>query len=190
MCSSVRAPAHNRGEAEERWRHFIQQAVSCVSRTAQLFVGPTPLAGDDDLVSLACFEDPIALRTAGRDPLAMRIAQRGRVILDERAEHRGDYRITTLAYWYEIISDGVSLIRWHWDRETHPEPHVHVPVDDPGGRGLRLHVPTGPRRTSVEQVVRFLIDEWSVEPERADWDAQLSETQGRFDRYRVQDRDA
>ena len=184
----MRRPARNRGEAEERWRHFIQQAVACVSSTAQVFVGPTPLGRDDDFVSLACYEGPIELRTGGSGLLALQIAQRGRVILDERAEHRGDYRITTLAYFYEIISDGEALIRWHWDPETHPEPHLHVPIDDPRGRSMRLHVPTGPRRTSVEQVVRFLITEWGVQPMRKDWDAQLSETQARFDRYRMQDR--
>jgi hypothetical protein len=78
---------------------------------------------------------------------------------------------SVVSYWINI---GAGAFEYHW----HPvgaspvrTPHLHVnPRADSisGAVSLeRLHLPTGP--VSLAAIVRFLITELGVEPNRADW---------------------
>jgi hypothetical protein len=67
------------------------------------------------------------------------------------------------------------IIAWCWNQRERLEPHIHTTVADPAGRSFRLHVPTGGRNVTIEQVLRFLVEEWNVTPAADDWDARLAE---------------
>jgi hypothetical protein len=47
----------------------------------------------------------------------------------------------------------------------------------------RLHIPTG--RVSFEQVVRFLVDDLEVVPQRHDWRDVIAESEERFRAFRT-----
>lgn len=115
------------------------------------------------------------LRTRGRE---------GRIVLSaqcdvaaRRQEFHNPWRGANLvAYRIEI---GRGAISYHW----HPlgpsrvaTPHLHVKASRdmaPGATAVeKLHFPTGP--VSLAAIVRFLIEEVGVQPNRADWDRVLA----------------
>lgn len=58
------------------------------------------------------------------------------------------------------------------------QPHLHVkPATTPIDLSA-AHVPTG--RVAIEAVVRFLLEEMGVAPQRADWDAVLAANERAF----------
>jgi hypothetical protein len=132
----------------------------------------------------------IPLKRADDTVLGLRMRQAVQPVRDE--DFVGEFRFTTRAYVYSIhsgldFSSADPLLYWHWNPSDDDRgPHVHAPVADPSGRGLRLHLPTG-RRVSVEQIVEHLIEDWEVVPARADWRAVLDDGRERFDTYRRQD---
>lgn len=109
-----------------------------------------------------------------------------------RAELVGDdlYRLRTLAYAYRI-TDGPTfkhkwLTRWEYNPlgQTAPYPrhHIHVPFEIEWNRRKLsfedLHLPSG--WITIEEVIRFLIQELEVTPESSDWDAILKESEQSF----------
>jgi hypothetical protein len=58
-------------------------------------------------------------------------------------------------------------------------PHMHVRANQhlaPGATSIeKLHFPTGP--VSLASIIRFLIEEVGVEPNRADWERVLTEAE-------------
>jgi small subunit ribosomal protein S6 len=140
----------------------VQQAIECISRTAVVYLGGrsgTTVASSP----LLSYEDPIVLRIRTGHWHGFRFG--------ERLRHDPlSGRLVIAGYFYAIrrIDDDGQLLAWHWDAARPPPPHVHAPVEDPRGRGRRLHIPTG-GRVSLAQVLRFLIEEWDVVPARRDW---------------------
>ena len=153
-----------------------------------MYLGQTPR--DSNEVSLRSNPEPIHLRTRDGAAYFLRLRQLLQFVNDDR--FRGEVRLSTRAYIYSIYdSPGMMevepLVYWHWSPPTDGrDPHVHAPVGDPAGRGMRLHLPTG-RRVSVEQIVEHLIEEWGVVPARADWRSVLQDNRTRFETYRRQD---
>jgi hypothetical protein len=181
----VRDPARTSAAAERRYRGYIQQAISCVS-AAVLYTGPAPNDAPDEYLALLSRESPIRLTTSEGYELRLEFMQLGEFVPDDRFP--GETRVATRAYYYALTDDSsVVLIEWHWDTNRHPEPHIHVPALDHPAARRRLHVPTGGRRVSIEQVVSWLIEEWGVRPARADYSEVLADTQARFDEHRRQD---
>lgn len=100
---------------------------------------------------------------------------------------RREWKVGTDGYAYTVSEDrdlSSELFSWHWHPTTRQDTHLHV------GRGhdlhgplARLRVPTG--RVAFEEVVRFLIEDLYVQPERSDWDSVLSECLERFRRFRT-----
>ena len=88
----------------------------------------------------------------------------------------GDYKLSTLAYWYRLQataeSDAQALIRWEYDRalRTGAKPCRHhvqhqSTISIAGVAALdmnRLHVPTG--WVTLEEVLRFLIYDLGMRP--------------------------
>ncbi|MEX2238058.1 MAG: hypothetical protein WEB00_11035 [Dehalococcoidia bacterium] len=82
-------------------------------------------------------------------------------------------------YAYEVLSAGEKVIAFHW----HPSenrvafPHIHFEK----GAGVRnenlqrAHIPSG--RVSLAAVVRFLIEDFGVPPQRRDWSRVLTEAE-------------
>ena len=58
-----------------------------------------------------------------------------------------------------------EIVRWHYHPDSHPDPHIHAV-------GIDGHIPSG--RVIFESVVRYMIQELTVEQKRADWDEILA----------------
>lgn len=128
-----------------------------------------------------------ATRLRGDDlTLAVRI-QYGIV---RAAGELGPWKTTVTQYAYSLLvpDDGAEMLGWHWhpDRSRTPRPHLHLGEDVLAARGRltpKAHVPTG--RISLEEVLRFTIEDLGVLPLRDDWDEVLRESQQRFERWRT-----
>lgn len=134
---------------------------------------------------LSCNPDPIALRRGGAaEPLFLTIAQSVAIVEDDRYLGEWRCRTTSYAYWIRAEEDGNEVFFFHWDSGGQTGPHVHVAAThDELGPIHRIHIPTG--RVSFEAVLRMLIDDLDVQPNRGDWRAILGEAAGRFERFRT-----
>jgi hypothetical protein len=104
----------------------------------------------------------------------------------------GHYKLRTLAYAYRIGGgpnrEDSWLIRWEYKasddafRFYHPRHHCHLPTELAFGRRRlnldRLHIASG--WVTIEEVIRFLIHELEVKPQRHDWDARLRASEEQF----------
>jgi hypothetical protein len=102
------------------------------------------------------------------------------------------YKLRTLAYAYRIGSgpnrEDKWLIRWEYQpsegvfRALHPRHHCHLPTELTFGRRIlnldRLHIASG--WVTIEEVIRFLIQELKVKPQSADWDFRLRASEAKF----------
>ena len=104
----------------------------------------------------------------------------------------GEWKAHTTEYIYTIYERNQSheikpAIAWHY----HPsspvmgDPHIHV-----YGRGMafertleKLHIPS--ERVAFEMVVRFLVDDLGVTPNRADWRDLVEDSLSWFVRFRT-----
>ena len=113
--------------AKQRWRHILQQSLSCVSATAQLFVA-TPASGPSEHVVLGCYEDPIHLKARDGGALYLRFSQLGLPVPNPRAG--GERKIKTLKYSYAVMDPDDpdhELLAWHWHPDAgHPSTHMHT----------------------------------------------------------------
>jgi hypothetical protein len=111
-------------------------------------------------------------------PLALRFDQQYVFIEDQEAAARDRWRVSIVAYRYTIHEQVTNRepfgFHWHPDGGRVDLPHLHL-----GSRILSeqafagRHVPTGP--IGVPDLLRFLIAELGVQPERADWEQVLAE---------------
>jgi hypothetical protein len=92
------------------------------------------------------------------------------------------WRVHTASYAYQLfLRDERPLISWHWHpggRSPVTWPHAHVPHHVSPVDLSKAHVPTG--QVSIQAVIRFAIEEVSVEPLRPDWRAMLEQTERSF----------
>jgi hypothetical protein len=75
-------------------------------------------------------------------------------------------------YVYSVLmsdTEAGQLFAWHWHPGAHrPDCHIHVGARQGESRALyRLHIPSW--RVAFEEVLRFLLEEFDVEPARDDW---------------------
>ena len=174
--------------AVSRFVNDIQEALSCVTTERLSFAAYHP--GKTHFIWLADENEPVQLK--GRFRLTMAIALKYSVVAHEKAE--GGWKVRTAKYIYEITdSQGGPLFDFHW----HPDgesrvttPHMHIrpsikvaaEIVDLYRAVTKAHIPTG--RISLEDVLRFLVDELDVEPLRADWETVLSGTDERYRLWR------
>jgi len=129
------------------------------------------------------FPEPVPLRAAAGGPngLFLDIAHLFAIVEEERVRFRPPWRVTTRMYEYRLLDhDHKELLVYHW--QPGPEfpgpdhPHLHVSaaldaqVDAVTRRGIdldKLHVATGP--VSLAAVIRMLIEEFRIAPQRRDW---------------------
>ena len=174
----------------------MQSAVGCITHSR--FVGRLPhLPQLNRTYTLPLNDgDPVSLRSS--PGVVFSAGQKFRIIDDNPVE-RGQYRATTIQYWYQFATmDGSKLFTWHWTPETRDPgqrrfPHLHIGsgLVDPNGPFLPdtlsgRHIPTG--RVSIEAIVRFAIEELGAEPVRQDWDGVLTEGHASFIRNRRPER--
>jgi hypothetical protein len=128
--------------------------------------------------------EPVALK--GQDALRRRVALNYRLVEAEGA--RGPWKVTTTAYSYIVdATDRGEVFAYQWNPHgagKTPRPHVHFRcLGELRSDWAHIHFPTG--RVALEDVVRTLIEEMSVEPRRSDWNDVLDETQQDFERWRT-----
>jgi hypothetical protein len=103
-------------------------------------------------------------------------------------DYEGEWKVKTDEYAYSVLmsdTEAGQLFAWHWHPAEHrPDCHIHVGARQGESRALyRLHVPSG--RVAFEEVLRFLLGEFDVEPARDDWNEVLSDSQARFEAFRT-----
>lgn len=98
-------------------------------------------------------------------PFSFFLLQRVKVI--QPPELEGAWKVKTLAYEYaiELTSPTREIIAFHWDSASDIGPHIHIGLT---GKAQHItnkhHIPSG--RILLEDVVRFLIDELGVPPNK------------------------
>jgi hypothetical protein len=99
---------------------------------------------------------------------------------------RGPWKVSTAAYAYGLHDKEQSeIISYHW----HPGvgrryPHLHLGAGSGVAQYLeKVHVPT--RRISLEEILRFAIEELRVRPLRRDWEKVLELAQSQFEKFRT-----
>lgn len=110
------------------------------------------------------------------------IAHRYRVVLESDDESSGTYRVIPVGYAYTISNHQhreIIVFHWHPGQRSHEhDPHIHigsVVIDsdsiDTGKTFSRFHIPTG--HVSIVQIVRLLLTDFNVVPNRQNWEAVL-----------------
>jgi len=138
--------------------------------------------------------DPLRLRTTPPPAVYLSLGQRFEIVRDD-AVTDGPYRVHTREYWYQFsLEDGRELFAFHWtpdaaDSRQRRYPHLHVGValllpETPILSGVlhKRHIPTG--RISIENIVRFAIEELGAEPLIDTWHDVLDQGQQQFNSYR------
>jgi len=102
-----------------------------------------------------------------------------------QSEGRERYRVSTREYIYSVTKRSRKIWEAHW----HPLalnspidiPHYHIGgtvLTEDGVYLARAHIPSP--RVSIEQFVRFMIEQIGVAPHRDDWSEQLERTESLF----------
>lgn len=187
-------PGRTPHEAVENFFQPIQHAVSFVTR--QIFAvapgGHKPEGG------------PHAATLFGGQAVRLKCDQRVALVLTMQYEvveeegERGPWRATITQYHYEYrgvspgsqVGDGFeendkALISFDWHPNTRIKySHIHIGSGAlaEGSSLMKAHIPSG--RVSVEEVIRFGINELGVITLRDGWDEALAQSQQRFEDYR------
>ena len=135
-------------------------------------------------------QSPVQLRRRDRvsgtrlDPVNLLAINRYRVVRGPDALGSEGYQIIPTSYEYTILNDQLrEVIAFHWhpgQRSHEHNPHIHIGsimVDsgstDFGRAFSRFHIPTG--HIAIAQVVRLLLTDFNVVPNRQDWESVLSQ---------------
>lgn len=161
--------------------------------TKQRLVASTNVFTVDEHHTLA-FPDPVPLRAPAGGPsgLFLDVAHVFAIVEAERIRFRRSWRVTTRMYEYRLLDhDHRELLVYHWqpgpEFEGPDQPHLHVSatldvrVDAVRQHRIDLdkrHVATG--RVSLEAVIRTLIAEFRIAPQRHDWRETLARTEAVF----------
>ena len=173
-------------EAYYQFSSTIQNALHCVT-PAKLGSWRPPL--DQPHVLTFQHAKPVPVqRNTGLRRLFLGVTLHYRIVdFNLPADPRGPYRLIIDGYTYALFDNHrAETLAFHWERDPHPGsrayPHLHVgsTVIDTGhalfgSTFSSLHIPTG--WITIEHIVRFLIEDLDVIPNRSDWDDTLQRTQ-------------
>lgn len=174
-------PGKNPTDAFYAFQRPLQQDLSCV--TNDILVTSKGGRHDVDVIhSLTAADGPVLITGDGHQlDIGLQYS-----IIKTGDSGKMAYRCTTKAYAYAILdAENHPLFAWHWHpfgNSSYYEPHAHPFAIDPRLLPSRAHFPTG--RISLEQVIRFAIDQLKVEPVRNDWDKVLSLNEAKFELHR------
>jgi len=187
---ALREEARTPHAAQKRYLRYLQRSLSCLT-DSRWIVGPPPApTASEEERALTISEAQLRLKRQDNAPLLFTASQRFELVPDEK--HEGEWKASTHGYVYRVsleTTDGdAEIIGWHWHptpTPRRPQPHVHVRSEQPylGVTFSRLHIPSG--RVAFEEVVRFLIAELQVLPNRRDWVEVLTDSEDRFRAYRT-----
>lgn len=97
--------------------------------------------------------------------------------------HKEGWRVTTEQYIHEVVNHNDERIAaWHWHPNAPRSPvkftHLHVAKSSPFST---LHYPTN--RVSIEEVVRFVIEEMGAAPATPSWEQTLRNSEDLHRQY-------
>jgi hypothetical protein len=155
----------------------VRRIASCVSTEP---IGAAVLKPGSLAISFLPFGRVVAVRVSGT---SARLGIQPKLDFDVLSES-GGFRTRLSGYSCRVLEpSGREILAFHWHPVgTSPvtRPHLHVssrmpPIEigqDHVVRVADLHVPTG--FLPFAEVVRMLIEEFDVEPRRADWETVLA----------------
>ncbi len=177
-------------KAYRNFRDRLHEALSCVVVERLTVPGTSHFETDFDYTVTLHRGEPVRLR--GPHRLTLAASHRFRII--EAEGDRGPFKVQTISYFYAVSTQaGEEVLAYHWTPETQEGRtygHVHVgrrciaetsPL--PPNRFKRLHLPTG--RVSLESVLRFLIEDIEVPPQKENWHDVLAETEQAFNEFKT-----
>jgi hypothetical protein len=177
-------------------RRFIEALVSVTSCvTTQRLTTLTTYYIPNENLTIRFPGPPVALRAPSGGPRGLLFDVSHVIVVDEAPELvpiRRRWRVATRMYQYRLLDhDERELLVYHsqpGNEYLGPDhPHVHVAAAltarvnalETESIGLAgRHLATG--RISLEAVIRMLIEEFGVAPQRADWRDTLARTEGVF----------
>lgn len=115
--------------------------------------------------------------------LAISVFQQYRVL--EKPDPRQPWQVSTVAYAYTLHEGhGPEILSYQWHPNVQGSvsfPHLHLGSGAGAHRPemQRAHLPTG--RVILEDFVWLLIEEFSVTPQRDDWEAALAQSRSEFE---------
>lgn len=182
---SFRLPGRSPAEAVGNFVDPLVRAVSCVTRTPLVVSsGGRNLLGKVHTLAWDRLQ-PVRVRRSDGSHLALDLALQYEIIHIPDDRYRGPYKVSTRGYMHAVqASDDVEVLAFHWHPSGNPhaaDPHMHVGSSElnPGGvLSRKTHIPTA--RMSVENVLRFCIQELGVRPLRDDWSAVLADSEDLF----------
>lgn len=181
----------NPSEAYRNFQDSLNRALGCIT-AGRLTVPRGPRFEADHEYPIALNRgDGVVLR--GDHHLLFSVIQHF-TIMKTQDPDRGPFKVRTKSYFYHIATQSrEELLAYHWEPETSEGrtfPHLHVGLVSiaqdapiPRERFHRLHIPTG--RVSLESVIRLLIEEFGVVPQKDDWREILDDTEEAFMRYKT-----
>jgi hypothetical protein len=155
--------------------------VNCISGDVLRATGFRP---DAPSMPLLLARGETTPRASDLLPLGLRMRQCYRLTEDSAAPARRRWRVDVIDYAYIFVrtDTGQELLAFHWHPHVTDQafPHVHLE----SGLGILrdlvgIHVPTGP--LTLEDVIRFAIEELRVRPRVRDWAAALERTRAERD---------
>lgn len=165
-------------QAVQNFIRPINEALSCVTAERAVASGDDP--GEVQALSL----QRGALAKLQTDP-ALFLTVLIRFHIRRAKGKRGPWKVSTVAYYYGIHdSDGREVLAYHWHPGVGPTyPHLHFHTATGSAKFLsKAHIPT--RRISLEEVLRFLIEQLGAKPRRSNWREILAGSQERYESFR------
>ncbi len=175
-------PGRKESEARKAYRDPIANALKCVADGSRHpFCPYGSVSKGDELLETFALDRGQLVSLGGPRGTRLQVVQNLMPLWVEDSKH---WRMTTREYIYFLATKDVE-IAWHWHPLTSPRegdpsvrPHAHVQLPEGTASAKarkaisKLHIPSG--RVTVEQVVRYIIEECEVEPLHDDWDQILS----------------
>ena len=167
--------------------------TSCVTtqRLTTLSTYYTP----DEHQTILFPDPPVALRAPAGGPRGLLFDVLHVFAIDEVPELipvRRRWRVTTRMYQYRLLDRPErELLVYHWQPgdaflgPDHPHVHVSAALSAQGAAGETETIDLDGRhlataRVSLEAVIRMLIEEFGVAPQRSDWRGTLARTEALF----------
>jgi hypothetical protein len=147
-------------EANRNFFEPIRLSVSCLTKS--VIVASRP---DDNDIRVLSVSEGLPFKIRSSQTYSFHIAMRYKIV--EATGARGPFKASIVAYNYTLHQGG------HPNTKT-KIPHIHLYAGSNVSAELfKKHIPT--ERISIEEVIRFLIEELGVQAIRTDWDSVLSQ---------------
>ncbi len=173
----------NRDQALVEFQRQIGRVLNCITNA---WVYSAPIGADSYmLLSAPADHTPRPVRAGsflrlrrGNETLFLQAYQQIQVI------DADNFRISTIRYFYIIWSSRQNerIIDWHYHRRRNGSFQAHLHIRDDADATnhylINRHIPTG--RVSLEDVVRFAIQEMNINSRDANWATVLDQTEAVF----------